>query len=203
MRTVGYLRCDAGAPTHALLSAPRWGGPPKCLRAVTHPYAAFWHGPLGAWGRVAPRRKPTSWDGLAPGLLALCSSLTGVVVVAGPWTRAAAPLCPLRAICVMLMGDPTARGPWEAVAEALRRDVSQHHVAKSQAHALWVEGLDFSGLTLQQATDPLCALVLQGQHLLFDLWDIAGDIQSSLINTVLKKFDVQWPQKAFRHLIHD
>ncbi len=87
------LRCDAGAPTHALLSAPRWGGPPSAW-GLLRILRCFWHGPLGAWGRVAPRRKPTSWDGLAPGLLALCSSLTGVVVVAGPWTRAAAHCVP-------------------------------------------------------------------------------------------------------------
>lgn len=84
------------------------------------------------------------------------------------------------------MGDPTGRGPRETVAEALRRDVSQHHVAKAQAHALWVESLNLSGLALQQAADTLRALVLQGKHLLFYLWDTAEGRQPSLIiNMVL------------------
>lgn len=147
VRTVGYLRCDAGAPSHALLSAPRRGGPPNGLRAVSHHHAAFWHGPWGTRRGVAPRWKSTSGHGLTPSL-SLRSSLTGVIVVAGPRPAAAAPLCPLRTIRV-LMGDPAGRGPGEAVAEAFRRDVSQHHVAEAQAHALRVEGLDLSGLPLQ------------------------------------------------------
>lgn len=69
------------------------------------------------------------------------------------------------------MRHPTGRGPREAVAQALRRNVGQDHVAEAQAHALRVEGLDLSGLSLQQAADALRALVLQGQHLLFDLGD--------------------------------
>ena len=142
--------------------------------------------------RVSPRlRGPARLHALAPAgpqrspartrvvvvlllllLLVVGWGVVAVAVVAPPGAQPA-PGRPVGAPAVRVAWGrvlvPAARSAREAVAEGLRGEVGQGHVAEAQPHALRVEGLDLPGLALQEAADALHALVLQGQHLLLDL----------------------------------
>lgn len=52
---------------------------------------------------------------------------------------------------------------------SLGGNARQSQATESQAEALGVEGLDLGSLTLQEGTNALRTLVLQGQHFLLDL----------------------------------
>lgn len=64
---------------------------------------------------------------------------------------------------------------------SLRGDARQSQATESQAEALRVEGLDLGCLALQEGTDALRTLVLQGQHLLFNLEKSSLDVRIALL----------------------
>lgn len=70
---------------------------------------------------------------------------------------------------------------------SLGGDARQSQATESQAEALRVEGLDLGRLTLQEGTDALRTLVLQGQHLFLDLekegqnWMSSVDVRIALL----------------------
>lgn len=64
---------------------------------------------------------------------------------------------------------------------SLRGDARQSQATESQAEALRVESLDLGRLTLQEGTDALRTLVLQGQHLFLNLEKRSVDVRIALL----------------------